>query len=71
MAKCIVEDCKRVSIKWLNRNGYLSCSYRWGGIEWTSVRKKKGVRSLFGGKWGYDPFWNNKKSPHKVRIFCW
>lgn len=36
MAKSVVEDCKRVSIKWLNKHGYLTGGYRWGGIEWTS-----------------------------------
>lgn len=35
MAKSIVEECKRVRMSWLKKNGYLS-GYRYGGIEWTN-----------------------------------
>lgn len=36
-----VEDCKAVSIFWLNRNDYL-CGYRSGSIRWTRAGQETG-----------------------------
>ncbi len=30
-----VEDCKSISVFWLNKHGYF-CGWKWGGMKWTN-----------------------------------